>query len=218
MRFHRSIKLFPGVRLNLSKSGLGISAGPRGLKVGIDAKGRSYMNAGIPGTGLSVRQYAKKSTASSSTVPALRPTRPSDVAAPEDCAAAEDAKGDRMEAKSAWALVGAVALIFAGVLWLSQPDKNPLRRLPLTPQQNAILIAETELARSHPEFQATRISSEGPFPAKETTDGYEVQLRYIRGAGDSTPFVCNVHGTGAICAEPPPPLPAKKARHRRTAR
>jgi hypothetical protein len=57
LRFRRSIKILPGVRLNLSKSGLGISAGPRGLHVGIDARGRKYASAGIPGTGLSSRQY-----------------------------------------------------------------------------------------------------------------------------------------------------------------
>ena len=33
-RFRRSIRIFPSLRLNLSRSGLGISAGPRGLKVG----------------------------------------------------------------------------------------------------------------------------------------------------------------------------------------
>jgi hypothetical protein len=37
LRFGRTTKLSPGVRLNLSKSGLGISAGPRGLRVGLDA-------------------------------------------------------------------------------------------------------------------------------------------------------------------------------------
>lgn len=57
LRFRRSIKVLPGVRLNLSKSGIGISAGIRGLRVGLDAKGRKYTSAGIPGTGLSSRQY-----------------------------------------------------------------------------------------------------------------------------------------------------------------
>jgi len=56
-RLHRSIKVLPGVRLNLSKSGLGLSVGPRGLKVGMDSKGRAYTSAGIPGTGLSSRRY-----------------------------------------------------------------------------------------------------------------------------------------------------------------
>src|ERR1019366_10217854 len=67
-RFRRSIRILPGVRLNLSKSGLGISAGPRGLKVGMDARGRKYVSAGIPGTGLSSRQYLKPGAAPASSL------------------------------------------------------------------------------------------------------------------------------------------------------
>lgn len=63
-----AIRILPGVRLNLSKSGLGISAGPRGLKVGMDARGRKYVSAGIPGTGLSSRQYLKPGAAPASSL------------------------------------------------------------------------------------------------------------------------------------------------------
>ena len=60
LRFQRRIKILPGLRLNLSKSGIGISAGVPGLRVGVDARGKGYTSAGIPGTGLSVRSYARK--------------------------------------------------------------------------------------------------------------------------------------------------------------
>jgi hypothetical protein len=60
IRFHRSIKLFPGVRLNFGKRGIGISAGVPGLRVGVDSRAKGYTSAGIPGTGLSVRNYSKK--------------------------------------------------------------------------------------------------------------------------------------------------------------
>jgi hypothetical protein len=63
LRFRRSIKVLPGVRLNLSKSGLGISAGPRGFHVGMDARGKQYVSAGIPGTGISSRHYASPAPA-----------------------------------------------------------------------------------------------------------------------------------------------------------
>jgi hypothetical protein len=59
-RFQSRIKILPDLRLNLSKSGIGISAGIPGLRVGVDSRGRGYTSAGIPGTGLSVRNYAKK--------------------------------------------------------------------------------------------------------------------------------------------------------------
>jgi broad specificity phosphatase PhoE len=33
MRFQKSIRIAPGIRINLSKSGVGVSVGPKGLKV-----------------------------------------------------------------------------------------------------------------------------------------------------------------------------------------
>lgn len=51
MRFRKSIKLAPGIRMNLSGSGLSWTLGPRGASIGIGRRG-SYLNTGIPGTGL----------------------------------------------------------------------------------------------------------------------------------------------------------------------
>ncbi|HEX2950190.1 MAG TPA: DUF4236 domain-containing protein [Armatimonadota bacterium] len=55
-RFRRSISLGKGVRLNLSKSGVGISAGVKGFRVGMGPRG-TYSSMGIPGTGLYNIQY-----------------------------------------------------------------------------------------------------------------------------------------------------------------
>ena len=55
LRFRRSIKLAPGVRMNLSGSGVSWSLGPRGASIGIGKRG-SYLNSGIPGTGLYARE------------------------------------------------------------------------------------------------------------------------------------------------------------------
>jgi hypothetical protein len=51
LRFRRSVKLFPGVRVNLGLHGAGLSVGPRGLHVGVNRRGM-YTSAGIPGTGI----------------------------------------------------------------------------------------------------------------------------------------------------------------------
>jgi hypothetical protein len=59
-RLQRRIRLFGDLRLNLSKRGLGLSAGIPGLRVGLDARGRAYGSAGLPGSGLSDRRYAKR--------------------------------------------------------------------------------------------------------------------------------------------------------------
>src|SRR4051812_28975799 len=53
-RFHRSLKLAPGLRMNLSASGLGLSFGLPGARVSVGPRGLTH-TAGIPGTGLSWR-------------------------------------------------------------------------------------------------------------------------------------------------------------------
>lgn len=55
LRFQKRIRILPGLRINLSKSGASASVGPRGADVNIGRDGIST-NAGIPGTGLSYRQ------------------------------------------------------------------------------------------------------------------------------------------------------------------
>lgn len=53
-RLRRSVRLMPGLRLNLGLSGLSLSAGPRGASVNIGPRG-VFRNIGLPGTGLSHR-------------------------------------------------------------------------------------------------------------------------------------------------------------------
>lgn len=54
-RFRKSIKIFPGLRVNLSKTGASLSVGGRGASVNIGPRG-TYGNVGLPGTGLSYRE------------------------------------------------------------------------------------------------------------------------------------------------------------------
>lgn len=56
-RFHKSFRLFPGVRLNLSKSGVSTTLGVPGANVNIRGR-RVRRTVGIPGSGLShVEEY-----------------------------------------------------------------------------------------------------------------------------------------------------------------
>ncbi|HEY1760412.1 MAG TPA: DUF4236 domain-containing protein [Bryobacteraceae bacterium] len=57
LRFQRSLKIGPGLRVTLSRAGVGASAGTPGLRVGVDSKSREYMNISLPGTGLSARLF-----------------------------------------------------------------------------------------------------------------------------------------------------------------
>jgi Protein of unknown function (DUF4236) len=52
-RFRRSLKIAPGLRLNLSKRGAGMSIGPRGAKVSVNSRGQVRRTVSLPGTGLS---------------------------------------------------------------------------------------------------------------------------------------------------------------------
>lgn len=55
MRFRRKAKLFPGVYLNFSKSGISTTIGVPGASINLGKQG-TYLNTGIPGTGLYDRQ------------------------------------------------------------------------------------------------------------------------------------------------------------------
>lgn len=59
LRFRKSKKIAPGIRFNISKSGFGLSAGPRGAKVSVNSKGRVTRTIGIPGSGLSYSTTSK---------------------------------------------------------------------------------------------------------------------------------------------------------------
>ena len=54
-RFQRRMKIMPGVALNLSKSGVSLSVGPKGATVNV-GRGRPKLTVGVPGTGLSRTQ------------------------------------------------------------------------------------------------------------------------------------------------------------------
>ena len=72
LRFQKRIRVLPGMHVNLSLSGIGVSVGGRGFHAGVTARGQRYMSAGLPGTGLSVRQYSPmRSSPRLNTVPLL---------------------------------------------------------------------------------------------------------------------------------------------------
>ena len=58
-RFRKSFKIAPGVRVNVGKKSVGISAGVKGARVSVNSKGRKTTTVGIPGTGLSYQKTEK---------------------------------------------------------------------------------------------------------------------------------------------------------------
>jgi hypothetical protein len=64
LRFRRSVKILPGIRLNFSGSGVSTTLGPRGASVTVGPRG-THLNVGLPGTGLSYRTQLSSSSSSS---------------------------------------------------------------------------------------------------------------------------------------------------------
>ena len=59
-RFRNSIRILPGVRLNLSKSGISTSLGPRGATINLGKQG-TRATVGLPGSGISYSQMLTSS-------------------------------------------------------------------------------------------------------------------------------------------------------------
>ena len=53
LRFRKIFSVLPGVRLNVSKSGVSTSLGGHGATVNVGTNGKRTVTLGIPGTGLS---------------------------------------------------------------------------------------------------------------------------------------------------------------------
>ena len=74
MRFTKRIKIAPGIKLNISKSGISGTFGAKGASVNIGKNG-TYLNTGIPGTGISNRKkLSEASSRSQSSLVAEAPT------------------------------------------------------------------------------------------------------------------------------------------------
>lgn len=73
LRFRRSIKIAPGVRVNLNKKSASVTFGPKGLKHTVSTTGKSHTTVGVPGTGLS---YTTSSDQPARAPAAQRPTSP----------------------------------------------------------------------------------------------------------------------------------------------
>lgn len=84
-RLQRRVKIAPGLTLNISKRGVGFSAGPRGAKVSIGPRG-TRESVGMPGTGMryEVRQDRSRAPAQQ----ARRQGQPRPARAPEPSPAA----------------------------------------------------------------------------------------------------------------------------------
>jgi hypothetical protein len=128
LRFRRSFRLIPGVRLNLSKSGVSASVGRRGAWLTIGPRG-TRATVGIPGTGLSyteqspwARPTPHRPGAAGIEVAELpvtdidaQPVPPVQPATPAPEVEDDDTQSDPRLVPIMLAIVGSIALV--AVLW-----------------------------------------------------------------------------------------------------
>ena len=68
LRFRKSINLGKGVKVNLSKNGIGYSVGTKGVRVSKTAKGTTRKTLTLPGTGLSYVTESKSDKSKNKTI------------------------------------------------------------------------------------------------------------------------------------------------------
>jgi hypothetical protein len=74
-RFRKSINLLPGIKLNISKSGLSTTIGKPGARINISGRG-TRGTIGIPGTGVSYSENLSSTSSSHSTQQAMESQSP----------------------------------------------------------------------------------------------------------------------------------------------
>ena len=72
--FRKSVKVAPGVRVNLSKRGASVSVGTKGARVSISKRGMTK-TVGIPGTGIYNREYQSWNSSRKAEKRAIREAR-----------------------------------------------------------------------------------------------------------------------------------------------
>ena len=79
-RMRRSIRIAPGVRLNVSAKSFGISAGVRGAHVSLNSRTGVRTTVGLPGTGMSYTRTQGTHSSSRTSAPSTRARRSAPVA------------------------------------------------------------------------------------------------------------------------------------------
>jgi hypothetical protein len=123
-RFRKSVKLFPGVRLNISKGGLSTSIGGRGATFNLSKRGVRG-TAGIPGSGLSYSTMLSGGRNRSAGAPQA-------LSAPMD--PAEVQKGFR----SCLGIVGVIFLLFMVLVFIGSSGDTPATTSPTTTETASI--------------------------------------------------------------------------------
>ena len=123
----RSMKIAPGVRVNFSNRGLGVSVGTRGVHVSSSATGRQTFSAGIPGTGVryrtSLNPRPRRRAADSAAEPAQQVSAP----APEVTNLPPAVTTTSMWRVLWWVVTVWLAIVSVGETIAPSPGQSPWR-------------------------------------------------------------------------------------------
>lgn len=142
-RFRKSFKLLPGVRINLSKSGISTTLGVSPFSINLGARG-THANFNLPGTGISFRQrvgYPTRQQTSPSLAPTPTPFEQSNSPTVPQIEAVPDPVSDEIRS--------------ASTLELSSKGLEEFRKVLLTAiKERDALDAEIASAKREAEFKA----------------------------------------------------------------
>lgn len=194
-RARKSFKVAPGVRLNVSKTGVGLSGGVKGARYSVHSSGRRTTSVGVPGTGVGwrsdsggSRSRSAPASTGSANLPA-QPPRPGLMAS----------KGEKALHK---------ALVASGprmadleVVAEEHPDQAPVARLfagALRAAQGDLAAARTHLQRAFGSSEATGDLAEHPFVRKYLAG---VSLEVPIATGVTAPLPIGTDTAGLLLAE-----------------
>lgn len=115
-RFRKSFKIAPGVRVNVGKKSVGISAGVKGARVSVNSSGRKTTTVGLPGTGLSYSKTEKIGGSKTNAASTSASDEPLDTITRPDLPPAQPQEEKKKNGCCGCAVYAFIALLIIGAL------------------------------------------------------------------------------------------------------
>lgn len=136
LRFRKSIKIAPGLKINLNKDSVSATIGKRGAHYTINSKGKRTASVGIPGTGLSYTSTSGGSSGKS------KSSHNSANALPSNNTPSGDDK--KWYQKTGWIIFGVVSVLF--VIAIAALSSSELEKIKLNADTSQIYDINEEVA------------------------------------------------------------------------
>lgn len=122
LRFRKSVKIAPGVKVNFNKKSVGVSVGTKGAHVSVNSSGRKTTSVGIPGTGLSYVTTTSTKSKKKDSQKATPPPRNADGRTAEERAAEYSKKAQNVKTnKTILQIFGWILAVLFLILGLVYP-------------------------------------------------------------------------------------------------